>query len=169
MNKIRIELVTKDTIKTVIPLRKQLAKENQFLPLPRSEKNKLEWFSGKHRGLGKFLYPGKDIMFLLRDNDKTVGLIYGTWYLQNRGVCLTLGILEQYQDQGYGKKFMAAYLEACKRNHIKRIRLYVSTSNHIAIWMYAKLNFEIIQRGYLPDSKDVEAYGELFLMELFLK
>ena len=63
------------------------------------------------------------------------------WYIYGGSVC------NKYRGLGYGTNLLLRSLEWCKINNIKRIYLKVETDNNIAINLYKKFGFKVINEG----------------------
>ncbi len=93
----------------------------------------------------------KNIFFLkLIDDDisnKIVGFIIVIQDRENRVNLINLLIRKQYQNKGYGSHLLNYTLNKIKEmNNIKAIVLNVNSKNKIAIWMYQKFGFRIVQK-----------------------
>ena len=80
---------------------------------------------------------------LLDEYDLALG--YGHLDKENENVWLGICLLPEYKGMGYGNKMMEALIESAKIQKIKSVLLTVDRGNFIAIKMYEKFYFRLIQ------------------------
>ncbi len=86
------------------------------------------------------------LTFVLEDNKKLVGYVWGNIFTANRKkhcMYLAVAILQEYTGKGYGRKLMKTLEKQAINNGITRLELEVSKKNKFAISLYEKLGFEI--------------------------
>ncbi len=93
----------------------------------------------------------KNTFFLkLIDNDisnKIVGFIIVIQDREDRINLINLLISKQYQNKGYGSYLLKHTLNKIKEmNNIEVIVLNVNSKNEVAIWLYQKFGFRIVQK-----------------------
>ena len=93
----------------------------------------------------------KNTFFLkLIDDDiskKIVGFIIVIQDLEDRLNLINLLISKQYQNKGYGSYLLQYTLNKIKEmNNIEVIVLNVNSKNEVAIWLYQKFGFRIVQK-----------------------
>lgn len=93
----------------------------------------------------------KNTFFLkLIDDDiskKIVGFIIVIQDLEDRLNLINLLISKQYQNKGYGSYLLHYTLNKIKEmNNIEVIVLNVNSKNKVAIWLYQKFGFRIVQK-----------------------
>lgn len=85
---------------------------------------------------------------------RMVGFIAGDLRREeNMAWIATLGVLPEYRRRGIGN---ALLLECEARLDVARVRLSVRRSNHVAIHLYQRLNYRLIDAwvGYYQDGED---------------
>ena len=86
------------------------------------------------------------LTFILEDNKKLVGYVWGNIFTANRKkhcMYLAIAILQEYTGKGYGRKLMKTLEKQAINNGITRLELEVSKKNKFAISLYEKLGFEV--------------------------
>jgi len=86
------------------------------------------------------------LTFVLEDNKKLVGYVFGNIFTANRKkhcMYLAIAILQEYTGKGYGTKLMRTLEKQAINNGINRLELEVSEKNKFAISLYEKLGFEV--------------------------
>ena len=86
------------------------------------------------------------LTFVLEDNKKLVGFVWGNIFTANRKkhcMYLAIAILQEYTGKGYGRKLMKTLEKQAINNGITRLELEVSKKNKFAISLYEKLGFEV--------------------------
>jgi len=86
------------------------------------------------------------LIFLMEDNKKLVGYVFGNIFTANRKkhcMYLAIAILQEYTGKGYGAKLMNSLEKQAVENGINRLELEVSEKNKGAISLYQKIGFEI--------------------------
>jgi ribosomal protein S18 acetylase RimI-like enzyme len=95
------------------------------------------------------------ITILLLDNNLPVGYAHIDFDIKHWfGIC----ILENYQGKGYGKKIMEYIFNHAKIKNIHKIYLTVDKINTIAIYLYTKFNFKIVEE---KESYNIMCYSKL--------
>ena len=85
------------------------------------------------------------LTFVLEDNKKLVGYVFGNIFTANRKkhcMYLAIAILQEYTGKGYGTKLMRTLEKQAINNGINRLELEVSKKNKFAISLYQKIGFE---------------------------
>ena len=86
------------------------------------------------------------LTFILEDNKKLVGYVWGNIFTANRKkhcMYLAVAILKEYTGKGNGTKLMNTLKKQAIENGINRLELEVSEKNKFAISLYEKLGFEV--------------------------
>ena len=86
------------------------------------------------------------LTFVLEDNKKLVGYVFGNIFTANRKkhcMNLAIAILQEYTGKGYGTKLMSTLEKQAIKNGITRLELDVSKKNKVAISLYQKIGFEM--------------------------
>ena len=86
------------------------------------------------------------LTFVLEDNKKLVGFVWGNIFTANRKkhcMNLAIAVLQEYTGKGYGTKLMRTLEKQAIDNGINRLELEVSEKNKFAISLYEKLGFEV--------------------------
>jgi RimJ/RimL family protein N-acetyltransferase len=86
------------------------------------------------------------LTFILEDNKKLVGYVWGNIFTANRKkhcMYLAVAILKEYTGKGNGTKLMNTLEKQAIENGINRLELEVSEKNKFAISLYEKLGFEV--------------------------
>ena len=86
------------------------------------------------------------LTFVLEDNKKLVGYVWGNIFTANRKkhcMYLAVAILKEYTGKGNGTKLMNTLEKQAIENGINRLELEVSEKNKFAISLYEKLGFEV--------------------------
>ena len=86
------------------------------------------------------------LTFVLEDNKKLVGFVWGNIFTANRKkhyMYLAVAILKEYTGKGNGTKLMNTLEKQAIENGINRLELEVSEKNKFAISLYEKLGFEV--------------------------
>ena len=111
------------------------------------------------------------LTFILEDNKKLVGYVFGNIFTANRKkhcMNLAIAILQKYTGKGYGTKLMKTLEKQAIKNRITRLELEVSKKNKFAISLYEKLGFEVegVKRhAFLVNGK----YEDELLMAKIIK
>lgn len=96
---------------------------------------------------------------------KTIGYIIAIHDNRHTINIINLSIKQEYQSMGYGSYLLQTTLELIKKNQdIHKVILNVKTNNKIAIRLYQKFEFQIVQEIENYYSNHENAY----LMELIL-
>ncbi len=85
------------------------------------------------------------LTFILEDNKKLVGYVFGNIFTANRKkhcMNLAIAILQKYTGKGYGTKLMNTIEESTINNGITRLELEVAKTNKVAMSLYQKTGFE---------------------------
>jgi RimJ/RimL family protein N-acetyltransferase len=86
------------------------------------------------------------LTFVLEDNKKLAGYIWGNIFTTNRKkhcMYLAVAILQEYTGKGYGTKLMNTLEKQAIESGINRLELEVSKENKVAISLYQKIGFEV--------------------------
>ena len=86
------------------------------------------------------------LTFVLEDNKKLVGYVFGNIFTANRKkhcMYLAVAILQEYTGKGYGTKLMNSLEKQAVENGINRLELEVSEKNKFAFSLYQKMGFEV--------------------------
>lgn len=90
----------------------------------------------------------KQFIYLAEDNQKIVGFITGeifkkkAWYTVQLGSINNLYVIEEYRNNGIGKKLMQIMIDSLKEKGITNIELNTFSGNVDAIKFYEKLGFK---------------------------
>jgi len=83
---------------------------------------------------------GKDLTLGLFSNDKMVAYFF-LWYYTNPIPLLGIGILDEYQGKGFGKKLIQFLIDAARRTNRDGIELTTLPDNHRAYALYEQVGF----------------------------
>ena len=83
---------------------------------------------------------GKDLTIGLFSNDKMVAYFF-LWYYTNPIPLLGIGILDEYQGKGFGKKLIQFLIDAARGSNRDGIELTTLPDNHRAYALYESLGF----------------------------
>jgi RimJ/RimL family protein N-acetyltransferase len=152
----------------LLNLLKKLDTETTFLLYEKGERKRT--IEQQRKNIQEQLERGV-LTFVLEDNKKLVGYVFGNIYTANRKkhcMNLAIAILQEYTGKGYGTKLMNTIEEYAINNGITRLELEVSKKNKIAISLYQKKGFEVegIKRNaFLVNGK----YEDELLMAKIIK
>jgi len=111
------------------------------------------------------------LTFVLEDNKKLVGYVWGNVFSGNRKkhcMYLAVAVLQGYTGKGYGTKLMKTLEKHAINNGITRLELEVSKKNKVAISLYQKIGFEaegVKRNAFLVNGK----YEDEILMAKIIK
>lgn len=80
-------------------------------------------------------------LFMIRDENKEVGMIWLAQELTEKGFIYDINIWEQHQGRGYGKQTMIEIESVAKRLGMRSIGLHVFAHNKTARGLYEKLGY----------------------------
>ncbi len=112
--------------------------------------------------LKDFLYELNDnpfsCYFVCKINNKVVGYI-GEWITFEQAQITTLGVDPKYQGQGIATSLLEHAILFANQKQCEIMSLEVRVSNYVALNLYKKLGFEIvnIRKGYYQDNHE-DAY-----------
>ena len=127
----------------LLNLLKKLDSETTFLLYEKGERKRT--IEQQRKDIQEQLSKGV-LTFVLEDNKKLVGYVFGNIFTANRKkhcMNLAIAILQEYTGKGYGTKLMSTIEEYAINNGITRLELEVSKKNKIAISLYQKIGFEV--------------------------
>jgi RimJ/RimL family protein N-acetyltransferase len=127
----------------LLNLLKKLDTETTFLLYEKGERKRT--IEQQRKDIQEQLSKGV-LTFVLEDNKKLVGYVFGNIYTANRKkhcMNLAIAILQEYTGKGYGTKLMNTIEKYAINNGITRLELEVSKKNKIAISLYQKRGFEM--------------------------
>lgn len=105
-------------------------------------------------------YP--DGFTVVDDNGKIVGyIIYSI--VQDKGIIVSIGVLPDYRQKGIGQMLLDHAINNL-RDKVDYVELQVSVSNAVAINLYRKNSFVIvdIMSRYYPDGSDAYLMKRMF-------
>ncbi len=111
------------------------------------------------------------LTFVLEDNKKLVGYVFGNIFTANRKkhcMNLAIAVLQEYTGKGYGTKLMKTLEKHVINTGITRLELEVSKKNKVAISLYQKIGFEaegVKRNAFLVNGK----YEDELLMVKIIK
>ncbi len=127
----------------LLNLLKKLDAETTFLLYEKGERKRT--IEQQRKNIQKQLEKGV-LTFVLEDNKKLVGYVFGNIFTANRKkhcMNLAIAVLQEYTGKGYGTKLMRTLEKQAIDNGINRLELEVSEKNKFAISLYEKLGFEV--------------------------
>ena len=142
--------------KNLLNLLKKLDTETTFL-LYEKEERKIT-IEQQRKNIQEQLEKGA-LTFVLEDNKKLVGYVFGNIFTANRKkhcMNLAIAILQEYTGKGYGTKLMNTIEEYAINNGITRLELEVAKTNKVAISLYQKIGFEeegVKRNAFLVNGK----------------
>ncbi len=83
---------------------------------------------------------GQDLTLGLFNNDTMVAYFF-LWYYTNPIPLLGIGILDEYQGKGFGKKLIQFLIDAARRTNRDGIELTTLPDNHRAYALYEQVGF----------------------------
>ncbi|MDP7568110.1 MAG: GNAT family N-acetyltransferase [Flavobacteriales bacterium] len=152
----------------LLNLLKKLDTETTFLLYEKGERKRT--IEQQRKDIQEQLSKGV-LTFVLEDNKKLVGYVFGNIYTANRKkhcMNLAIAILQEYTGKGYGTKLMNTIEKYAINNGITRLELEVSKKNKIAISLYHKRGFEmegVKRNAFLVNGK----YEDELLMAKIIK
>ena len=157
---ITIRKIQIEDAENLLNLLNKLDSETTFLLYERGERKTT--IEQQRKNIQEQLEKGV-LTFVLEDNKKLVGYIFGNIFTANRKkhcMNLAIAILQEYTSKGYGTKLMNTIEEYAINNGITRLELEVSKKNKIAISLYQKIGFEVegvkrnafLVNGYFEDE-----------------
>lgn len=113
--------------------------DNDFYP-PLSEKVILEEYVDK-------IYQKSHLISHCLDDGKVVGLVvvYCNDFINYRAYVALVGVLKDYRGKGIAEMMMRECIDYVRNNNFKTIGIHLN--NQIAINLYKKLGFNIIEDG----------------------
>lgn len=81
----------------------------------------------------------------LSENNTFIGYHIGLQVLDDITL-MDIAICSEFQGQGYGGKLLRHFLHTSKQRGGERVYLEVSASNKVAIYLYQKCGFEVLER-----------------------
>jgi RimJ/RimL family protein N-acetyltransferase len=142
--------------KNLLNLLKKLDAETTFLLYEKDERNST--IEQQRKNIQEHLEK-ESLTFVLEDNKKLVGYVFGNIFTANRKkhcMNLAIAILQEYTGKGYGTKLMITIEEYGINNGITRLELEVAKTNKVAISLYQKTGFEeegIKRNAFLVNGK----------------
>ena len=142
--------------KNLLNLLKKLDTETTFMLYEKDERNRT--IEQQRKNIQEQLEKGS-LTFVLEDNKKLVGYVFGNIFTANRKkhcMNLAIAILQEYTGKGYGTKLMNTIEEYAINNGINRLELEVAKTNKVAISLYQKTGFEeegIKRNAFLVNGK----------------
>jgi ribosomal protein S18 acetylase RimI-like enzyme len=135
-------------------LKRQLHSESEFLRLSRFQKLRTVWY--EHRALKS---PSR--VTLVACEGKRI-VAYLTGEIETNEKCvqkIDVGVLQEYQKKGLGKRLMDALHDFAKERNLGQIRLTCMAHNRGAMALYERLHYQIEGRG------ECKLYGSGKLVE----
>ena len=107
--------------------------------------------------IGNIYYGAPELCLILEFDDQVIGFILGGYTaILGQAHILSFAILENYRNQGLGKKLLEYFIKRAETLGCNNIKLEVDVDNKSAIKLYENLGFEIISRirKYYQDNSD---------------
>lgn len=105
----------------------------------------------------------------LRQDDEFIGL-YVALFVLDEATLMDIGVSSDMQGKGLSNKLMAHFITRCVDNNMQCIWLEVRATNGVAISLYQKQGFELIERrkGYYDtvDGKEDALIMKLTLIDI---
>jgi [ribosomal protein S18]-alanine N-acetyltransferase len=100
-------------------------------------------------------------LYYVYEKEGLIVAYVGLWDNGDIAQITTLGVDQNHQNQGIGKKMMLYVIELCLSHHIENLTLEVRVSNSKAIHLYQTLGFSIqtTRKQYYTDN-----YEDAYLM-----
>jgi len=152
----------------LLNLLKKLDTETTFLLYEKGERKRT--IEQQRKDIQEQLEKGV-LTFVLEDNKKLVGYIFGNIFTANRKkhcMNLAIAVLQEYTGKGYGTKLMNTIEKYATNIGITRLELEVSKNNKVAISLYQKIGFKmegIKRNAFLVNGK----YEDELLMAKIIK
>lgn len=113
-----------------------LKKIDNLFKIPLHKKVNIEEYVNKIISLA-------EVYIMYKENEIIAGVVFYTNNLSEKKAYISLvGVLEDYQNKGIGKKIFKEVLKRIKRNKLKQVGIH--TDNKYALKIYKSLNFYII-------------------------
>ena len=113
-----------------------LKKIDNLFKIPLHKKVNIEEYVNKIISLA-------EVYIMYKENEIIAGVVFYTNNLSEKKAYISLvGVLEDYQNKGIGKKILKEVLKKIKRNKLKQVGIH--TDNKYALKIYKSLNFYII-------------------------
>lgn len=113
-----------------------LKKIDNLFKIPLHKKVNIEEYVNKIISLA-------EVYIMYKENEIIAGVVFYTNNLSEKKAYISLvGVLEDYQNKGIGKKILKEVLKKIKRNRLKQVGIH--TDNKYALKIYKSLNFYII-------------------------
>lgn len=113
-----------------------LKKIDNLFKIPLHKKVNIEEYVNKIISLA-------EVYIMYKENEIIAGVVFYTNNLSEKKAYISLvGVLEDYQNKGIGKKIFKEVLKKIKRNKLKQVGIH--TDNKYALKIYKSLNFYII-------------------------
>jgi len=152
----------------LLNLLKKLDTETTFLLYEKGERKRT--IEQQRKDIQEQLEKGV-LTFVLEDNKKLVGYIFGNIFTANRKkhcMNLAIAVLQEYTGKGYGTKLINTIEKYATNIGITRLELEVSKNNKVAISLYQKIGFKmegIKRNAFLVNGK----YEDELLMAKIIK
>jgi RimJ/RimL family protein N-acetyltransferase len=165
---ITIRKIQIEDAENLLNLLNKLDTETTFLLYERGERKTT--IEQQRKNIQEQLEKGV-LTFVLEDNKKLVGYIFGNIFTANRKkhcMNLAIAVLQKYTGKGYGTKLMKTLEKHAINNGITRLELEVSKKNKVAISLYQKIGFEaegVKRNAFLVNGK----YEDELLMAKIIK
>ena len=103
-----------------------------------------------------YYYIAHPYFLVAEINGKVVGYVIALLRGGALGHIISVAVDPKYRGRGIGKSLLKAIEELLRDSGAKVIRLEVSEDNEVAINLYRKLNYEIVDRieKYYPDGSN---------------
>ena len=127
----------------LLNLLKKLDTETTFLLYEKGERKRT--IEQQRKDIQEQLEKGV-LTFVLEDNKKLVGYVFGNIFTANRKkhcMNLAIAVLQEYTGKGYGTKLMNTIEKYATNIGITRLELEVSKKNKVAISLYQKIGFKM--------------------------
>lgn len=113
-----------------------LKKIDNLFKIPLHKKVNIEEYVNKIISLA-------EVYIMYKENEIIAGVVFYTNNLSEKKAYISLvGVLEDYQNKGIGKKIFKEVLKRIKRNKLKQVGIH--TDNKYALKIYKSLKFYII-------------------------
>lgn len=102
---------------------------------------------------------GEDLVLGLFDDERLVGYFF-LWYFKEQAPLLGIGLLDEFQGHGLGKKMLNLLIEEAGKNGNEGIELTTMQDNNTAFELYKKMGFR-----YYKDMNSVTDDGRVVVGE----
>lgn len=104
---------------------------------------------------GEFFAIESDLIFILEENNETIGAIIGLRESDNIGIIAMLGIKNEYRKKGFAKLLVKIVLNSFIEKGFESVYVDTDESNFYALMLYKSIGFNVVEyyERYYSDCK----------------